>query len=413
MSQAGSIHQGGHGTKAVPAGASPRFARGDARLSPSTSHYWGAPGRVGISGTGRDRAGALRTPGGVFSGRAQSFPVYGHRADSRGTLSFSSPAISPGLPARFSRAFLSFGFHGDLGRQEIRQSFRQLCEGKQEAGRREAGQHRPAPPHQALRPAIPRCPKGTRVRGGVEAPGRSLADAGEKTQVPSSGQRRGCSSHRLPAVTGTTSVAPSTAHSAKQVLSGIPASTPTRGGTPGPPRWGPVHCVSLLGKRTCPTTPPAVTTAEAGPPRATSPASAQQEQRAACSPTTEGLRHRSPSGLAWPQGSGAEWTQREAPTQAQLLALLPRVPPSHFRNRLAGHDTWDVLVLKSPPGHLCVLCPSGNDVCRVRPSAPDRRFRAEQNLWECPCTPQPPADYPWPLPGAAQDLSRPRPRSPV
>lgn len=169
--------------------------------------------------------------GRVFSVKAQSFPVYGRGGRLRGTLSSSSPAISPGLPAQFSRAFLSFGFHGDLGRQEIRQSFRQLCEGKQEAGRREAGQHRPAPPRPALRPPIPPCPKGTRVRG---RPGRSPRRCGRENPGPRLWSKKMLLWPQAAHCHGTTSKDPSTARSARQALSGTPAPTPTPGRHPRP-----------------------------------------------------------------------------------------------------------------------------------------------------------------------------------
>lgn len=69
-----------------------------------------------------------------------------------------------------------------------------------------------------------------------------------------------------------------------------------QGGTLGPPPTEPCALCVSSGERPCPTAPLAVTTAEAGPPRAMSLASAQQEQRAACSPTHRGPASQEPLG---------------------------------------------------------------------------------------------------------------------
>lgn len=251
VSQAGSIRHRGHGTKAAPPGDQPSALLGAVPTSaPSTSYYWGS---IGPHGDLRDKAGSLAramcTPGSVFSVKAQSLPVYGRGADSRGTLSSSSPAISPGLPTQFSRAFLSFGFHGDLGRQEIRQSFRQLCEGKQEAGRREAGQHRPAPPHQVLRPPISPCLKGTRARGGAEAPRRYPRQCRRENPGPQLWSKRLLLWPQAARCHGDHKQGPLHCPLGQAGPLGNPSThtDPRVAPSARPPR-SPVHCVSLLGK---------------------------------------------------------------------------------------------------------------------------------------------------------------------
>ena len=135
----------------------------------------------------------------------------------------------PSLRLRLSRAFLSIGFHSDLGCQEIRQSFRQLCRGKQEAGRREAGQRRAAPP--ARQPPMSTRPKGTRVRPG-RPPGESfLTDTGE-SPGPRFGQGKHCSGHGPPDVMRTTVSYPPHTHWARWGLAGPPGPTAIPGAAP-------------------------------------------------------------------------------------------------------------------------------------------------------------------------------------
>lgn len=109
--------------------------RGRASSSRGHSRYRGA--------AGCGRAWGQRGPGAFPPG----FPVYaaGPAEEARKRYLPRGHYLA-GRPLRFSRAFLSLGFHGDPGGQETRPSFRQLCEGKQEAGGREAGQHRLLPP---------------------------------------------------------------------------------------------------------------------------------------------------------------------------------------------------------------------------------------------------------------------------
>lgn len=118
----------------------------------STSYLWGGAGigcGVRTPGTGTGVWPGLRTPVTFPPLPDGGFPVYspwGLSPQAARKHYLPHGCYLPGPSMRLSRAFLSIGFHGDLGRPEIRQSFRQLCRGKQEAGRREAGQHRPAPP---------------------------------------------------------------------------------------------------------------------------------------------------------------------------------------------------------------------------------------------------------------------------
>lgn len=96
--------------------------------------------------------------------KARSFPVYRPQGpDPRGSVIFLLARYLPGLWVRFSRPLRSFSFHGDPARQEIRQSFRQLCEGsRKQAERKQVSTGRP---HPACPPASDTaCPKGTRGR---------------------------------------------------------------------------------------------------------------------------------------------------------------------------------------------------------------------------------------------------------
>lgn len=148
------------GAVPAPAGAHPSYrgARGCGRT-------WGQSGGL-ASAPAHWPQSLPKSPSGL--------PVYGCRAarGSEEALSSSWP-LSRWPAAAIFQALLSFSFHGDPGRQEARQSFRQLCEGKQEAGGREAGQHgRLLPPPRRQQPA---CRRGS-GRPGVEtwaAPGAS------------------------------------------------------------------------------------------------------------------------------------------------------------------------------------------------------------------------------------------------
>lgn len=212
---------------------------------------------------------------------------------------------------RFSRAFLSFGFHGDLGRQEIRQSFRQLCEGKQEAGRREAGQHRPAPPRQALAPIATCLPQEAQEAGAQEAGARRGVEPWAATGASSLIRER--KSRSLTLVKENTALASGSPMSwepqarprpspparpgclrisrAHQGPGTAPLATPVEPSGCGLLIFNSLHNSSR--EETFPVIPLAKARTEAGTPRETSPASAQRD-RGALFPTQRACRQRSP-----------------------------------------------------------------------------------------------------------------------
>lgn len=233
----------------------------------------------------------------------RSLPVYGRGPipEEGGSVIFLAARYLPGLPVRFSRAFLSFGFHGDLGRQEIRQSFRQLCEGKQEAGRREAGQHRPAPPRQALGldSALPAARgRGAPGRGAGAATGasslirerksRSLALVKENTAL-ASGSPMSWEPQARPAP-------PACQARPAREFQGPPGSRDSTLGHPCGAQWLRTSDFSLHNssrEETFSAIPSAETRREAGTPRETSPASAPRD-RGSLFPTQRACRQRSP-----------------------------------------------------------------------------------------------------------------------